>query len=129
VSWGGDLRRAENHADVSENSTFEANGAEAGVAPAAAPVAEAADGAFKVFLRFSNGERVEAGDFGVEVEAHRYAEQLMAAAAAATTASKWPRIGDRYFRPETIISIDVEASDVPRWTGSTGRGNAWTPGR
>ena len=44
----------------------------------------------------------------------------MAAAAAATTASKWPRIGDRYFRPETIISIDVERSDAPRWTGSTG---------
>ena len=92
----------------------------------AEPVAEATPGAFKVFLRFSNGERVEAGYFGVEVEAHRYAEQLMAAAAAATTASKWPRIGDRYFRPETIISIDVEPSDAPRWTGSTGRANTWT---
>ena len=127
MSWGGDLRRAANPSGVSEQSTLKANGTEPGAAAEAAPVAEAPQGAFKVFLHFANGERVEARDFGVEAEAHRYAEQLMAAAAAATTASKWPRIGDRYFRPETITSIDVEASDAPRWTGSTGRGNAWTP--
>jgi hypothetical protein len=110
---------------VSENSTLDTNGAEPAADAAAEQLAEESD-AFKVFLRLSDGERVEAGDYPDETEAHRYAEQLMAAAAAATTTSKWPRIGDRYFRPETIISIDVERSDAPRWSGSTGRANTWT---
>jgi hypothetical protein len=84
---------------------------------------------FMVFLRMEGGDRVEAGSFATEQEAHRHAEQMMAAAAAATTMSKWPRIGDRYFRPETIVSIDVERSDAPRWVGSTARTSSWTPNR
>jgi hypothetical protein len=133
VSWGGNLRPAENTSGVSENSTLDTNGVEpaAGAAvetatePVTPPVGEEPE-AFKVFLRLSEGERIEAGEFDGEADAHRFAEELMAAAATATIASKWPRIGDRYFRPETIISIDVERSDVPRWTGSTGRATSWT---
>jgi hypothetical protein len=95
-----------------------------GAAASAEPVHE-----FMVFLRVEGGDRVEAGSFATEQEAHRHAEQMMAAAAAATTMSKWPRIGDRYFRPETIVSIDVERSDAPRWVGSTARTSSWTPNR
>ncbi len=94
-----------------------------------APEAEADVDEFKVFLRLAEGERVEAGVYSNETDAHGHAGELMAAAAAATTTAKWPRIGDRYFRPETIVSIDVERSDAPRWTGSTGRASSWSPNR
>jgi len=129
-----------NEAGVSDHSTLETNGTSHGevlpdVVPThgteqeTAPAAEAEVNEFKVFLRVADGERVEAAVYTTEPEAHRHAEQMMAAAAAATTTAKWPRIGDRYFRPETIISIDVERSDAPRWTGSTGRATSWTGGR
>jgi hypothetical protein len=129
--------RGQNEFGVSD-STLETNGMHHGeevvpdVVPTQAHAAEAEVPAsepaasFKVFLRLAGGERVEAGAFATEVEAHRHAEQMMAAAAAATTMSKWPRIGDRYFRPETIVSIDVEPSDAPRWVGSTGRASSWS---
>ena len=124
---------------VVSDSTLETNGMHHGeevvsdVVPTpatetvAAPDPEADE--FKVYLRVATGDRVEAGVYDNEPEAHRHAEELMAAAAAATTTAKWPRIGDRYFRPETIVSIDVERSDVPRWTGSTGRASSWTSNR
>ncbi len=95
--------------------------------PVPAPGAEVDE--FKVYLRVADGDRVEAGAYETEPEAHRRAEELMAAAAAATTTAKWPRIGDRYFRPETIVSIDVDRSDAPRWTGSTGRASSWSGNR
>ena len=139
MSWGGERLRGPNDPGVSDHSAIETNGMQHGEevipdvvpTPGAEPVPAAADGpgAFMVFLRLSDGERVEAGMYSGEVEAHRHAEQLMAAAAAATTTSKWPRIGDRYFRPETIVSIDVERSDAPRWTGSTGRASSWSSNR
>jgi hypothetical protein len=81
---------------------------------------------YNVILQLSDGERIEAGSYSTEREAHGYAEQLMASAATATSSARWPRIGDRYFRPETIVSIGVERSTQPRWTGSTGRANTWT---
>jgi hypothetical protein len=126
--------RGPNEPGVSD-STLETNGMHHGeevipdVVPTPAtetfpePGAEADE--FKVFLRVEGGDRVEAGTYTVEADAHAQAEALMAAAAAATTSAKWPRIGDRYFRPETIVSIDVERSDAPRWTGSTGRASSW----
>ena len=105
----------------------QANGASVEVAPEPEMmVAEAPAGEeHKVFLSLTGGERVEVGAFPTEADAHAHAEELMAAAASATTTAKWPRIGARYFRPETIVSIDVEPSDQPRWTGSTGRASSW----
>jgi hypothetical protein len=79
---------------------------------------------FNVVLRLADGERVEAGSFRAETEAHDFAEELMSSAAAG--AKKWPRVGDRYLRPETIVSIDIEPDASPRWTGSTGRATTWT---
>lgn len=89
---------------------------EAAIAPA--PAEE-----YLVFLRLVDGERIEAGSFGEEGEAHSFAGQFMAAASPGMT--RWPRVGDRYLRPETIAEIDVERSNQPRWTGSTGRASTW----
>jgi hypothetical protein len=126
---------------IVSDSTLETNGMHHGeevitdVVPttvtetATAPAPEGEADEFKVYLRVADGDRVEAGVFETEPEAHRCAESLMAAAAAATTTAKWPRIGDRYFRPETIVSIDVERGEARRWTGSTGRASSWTPNR
>jgi hypothetical protein len=80
--------------------------------------------AFNVVLRLADGERVEAGSFQAEKEAHDFAEELIASAVAG--GKTWPRVGDRYLRPETIISIDIEPDAQPRWTGSTGRATTWT---
>ena len=95
--------------------------------PEVAPTYEAEEAeahGFNVLLRLVDGERVEAGSFRTETEAHDFAEELMSSAAAA--AKKWPRVGDRYLRPETIVSIDIEPDASPRWTGSTGRATTWT---
>jgi hypothetical protein len=79
---------------------------------------------FNVMLRMVGGERLEAGSFASDGEAHAFAGELIAAAM--TGGQTWPRVGDRYLRPETIVSIDVEPDAHPRWTGSTGRANSWT---
>jgi hypothetical protein len=125
MSWAGELQHPANGSSVSEHSTVDlTNGTEPGVETAPEPDASEA-GEFNVFLSLAGGERVEAGQFPTEQAAHARAEELMAAAAAATANAKWPRIGGRYLRPETIVSIDVERSDQPRWTGSTGRASSW----
>jgi len=81
---------------------------------------------FRVFLRLADGERIEAAEFTESQQAHGFAGELMAAASPG--AVRWPRVGDRYLRPETIVSIDVEESNQPRWTGSTGRATTWGGG-
>ncbi len=123
MSWAGELQQPANGSSVSEHSTVDlTNGTEPRVETAPEP--EAA-GEFKVFLSLTGEERVEVGQFPTEQAAHAQAEQFMASAAQATTTAKWPLIGGRYLRPETIVSIDVEPSDQPRWTGSTGRASSW----
>jgi hypothetical protein len=78
---------------------------------------------FNVMLRLVGGDRIEAASFAHAAEAHTFAEELIASA---SRPDRWPRIGDRYLRPETIVSIDVEPDSQPRWTGSTGRASSWT---
>jgi hypothetical protein len=78
---------------------------------------------FNVVLRLVGGDRIEAGSFAHAAEAHMFAEELIASA---SHADRWPRIGDRYLRPETIVSVDIEPDHQPRWTGSTGRASSWT---
>jgi hypothetical protein len=127
MSWAGELRQPAKGSYVSEHSTVDvANGTQPGSATGTESVAESpAPGDFKVFLSLTGGERVEAGEFDTEQAAHGQAEEIMAAAAQATTTAKWPYIAGRYLRPETIVSVDVERADQPRWTGSTGRASSW----
>jgi len=115
MSWAGEQQHPANGSSVSEHSTVDVLETETSTGDE-----------HKVFLNLGGGERVEVGVFPDEQSAHAHAEDVMSAAAGATTAAKWPRIGGRYFRPETIVSIDVERSDQPRWTGSTGRASSWS---
>ena len=79
---------------------------------------------FNVMLGLAGGDRIEAGSFAAASEAHTFAQELIVAASVG--GDSWPRIGDRYLRPDTIVSIDVEPDAQPRWTGSTGRATSWT---
>jgi hypothetical protein len=116
VSSAGDSVRRSTYSQGVDDQTTTVNGAETDVETGEAQ-------GFKVILRLADGERVEAGSFAEATEAHGFAEQFISTAAAGKA---WPRIGDRYLRPEVIISIDVVPDDHPRWTGSTGRASSWT---
>ncbi len=74
-----------------------------------------------VIVRLSGGEAVEAGTFPDEVEARHFAEGLITS----LTGPEWPRIGDRYVRPEAVVSIDLVREAHPRWVGSTERAAPW----
>ncbi|MFN2470303.1 MAG: hypothetical protein ABR583_04810 [Gaiellaceae bacterium] len=79
---------------------------------------------YAVALRLVDGGRVEAGAFADEEEAHRYAAELISTLAG--TGEKWPLVGDRYLRPQAVVSIDLIREAHPRWTGSTGRATPWS---
>jgi hypothetical protein len=111
--------------DVRQEGYSERVGEQQTAVPEVATTSESEEAhGFNVVLRLADGERLEAGSFRAETEAHDFAEELMSSAAAG--ARKWPRVGDRYLRPETIVSIDIEPDASPRWTGSTGRATTWT---
>jgi hypothetical protein len=111
--WEGNARAASN---------FERVGQETGVTETMTVEPDEHSG-FNVMLRLVGGDRIEAASFAHAGEAHTFAEELIASA---SRPDRWPRVGDRYLRPETIVSIDVEPDSQPRWTGSTGRASSWT---
>ena len=85
------------------------------VAPA--PVAEAQRSqeleaetgtAFKIVLRLTNGERIEAQTCNGAVAARGHAEEFIRGLAAGP--ERWPFVSDRFIRPESIVSVDVERS-------------------
>jgi hypothetical protein len=85
--------------------------------PAPAPVAQAVSEeeaeiesgtAFKVVLRLSNGERIDAHTCNGATVARRHAEELVRGLAAGP--ERWPYFSGRFVRPESIISVDIEAS-------------------
>ena len=57
-----------------------------------------------VQVRLTNGDSVEGGEFDDRDAAYAHAEALVGKLVAATG---WPRVGARYIRPETILSVDV----------------------
>jgi hypothetical protein len=64
----------------------------------------------RVFLRLSNGERVEAGSFDDVGAAKARAEEVVREVAQGLDV--WPFFGGRYIRPEAIVSVDVDATVV-----------------
>jgi hypothetical protein len=85
------------------------------VAPA--PVAQAQRGeereaetgtAFRIVLRLTNGERIEAQTCTGAVAARSHAEEFIRGLAAGP--ERWPYVSDRFIRPESILSVDVERS-------------------
>jgi len=82
----------------------------AALAPAAVPAVPAAEPgtAFRVVLRLANGERIEAHVCAGAAAARRHAEDLVGGLAAGL--EKWPYFSGRFVRPESIVSVDVEAA-------------------
>ena len=61
----------------------------------------------RVFVRLSNGERVEAGSFDDMGAAKARAEEVVRDISQRDAG--WPFFGGRYIRPEAIVSVDVVA--------------------
>jgi Type II secretion system (T2SS), protein E, N-terminal domain len=68
--------------------------------------APAADVAYEVTIRLTNGERVEAGAFAELAAAKECAKALMAQVAAAAQ-GEWPFVSGRFLKPDTIVSVDI----------------------
>lgn len=64
----------------------------------------------RVFVRLSNGERVEAGSFDDVGAAKGRAEEVMNEVSAGERG--WPFFGGRYIRPDAIVSVDIDATVV-----------------
>jgi hypothetical protein len=85
---------------------------EAPVDPAEAP---ALDGVvFRVTVRLSNGERVEAGEFADLAGAKQEAKSLVTTVAEADQ-DDWPYVSGRFLKPDTIVSVDIveQSGDQP----------------
>jgi hypothetical protein len=68
------------------------------------PSAQAAT--YRLSVRLTNGERVEAGAYGDLEAAKQQAKALMAQFAAAD-GSDWPFVNGRFLKPDTIVSVDI----------------------
>jgi hypothetical protein len=121
---------------MSAAETPEANGAAAEpgllphglrieAAPAGEPEADeeawVEENFYRVLLNLEGGEWVEVGSFPDEQAAEASARELVTQLAE----RRWPRVKSRYFRPETILSVEV--SERRRYTGSSARA-AWGQG-
>ncbi len=73
----------------------------------------------QVAICLRDGDRIETGVFREEAEAREHAEELIGVIGGRTPA--WPRIGDRYIRPDSIVSVDLTESSELKWLGSDTR--------
>lgn len=64
----------------------------------------------RVFVRLSNGERVEAGSFDDIAAAKARAGEVVRQVS--NGGENWPFFGGRYIRPEAIVSVDIDATVV-----------------
>ena len=98
--------------------------------PAAAPQEVSApgskQGAFELVLRLVDGDRIPIGSFDSVDKAQDKAAEVVKQFAE-TEEGRWPFIGGRFLRPETIVSIDVEQHGSG-WSGSNARGRMFSGG-
>ena len=87
-------------AATNSESTVQAHAA---AAPPAAPTPVAVP--TQVAVRLTNGERVEIGTFPSQETAKAKARQMTRELEESRV---WPFVDDRYIRPDSIISIDLE---------------------
>jgi Type II secretion system (T2SS), protein E, N-terminal domain len=73
-----------------------------------APVAETVP--WRMTIRLSNGEQVDAGKFSDEASAKQEAKAIMMQVAAAD-ADDWPYVNGRFLKPDTIVSVDIAEDD------------------
>jgi hypothetical protein len=74
------------------------------------PVAEAGTTLWRVLIRLTNGERVDAGDFADLETAKQHAKSLMSQVADADQGD-WPFVSGRFLKPDTIVSVDIAEHD------------------
>jgi hypothetical protein len=65
---------------------------------------------WRMTIRLSNGERVDAGEFSDEASAKQEAKAIMMQVAAAD-ADDWPYVNGRFLKPDTIVSVDIAEDD------------------
>jgi Type II secretion system (T2SS), protein E, N-terminal domain len=78
------------------------------VAPLAGP--EAAGAPWRMTIRLTNGERVDAGEFPDEASAKQEAKAIMMQVATADQ-DDWPYVSGRFLKPDTIVSVDIAEHD------------------
>jgi hypothetical protein len=80
--------------------------------PAVAPLAgpEAAGAPWRMTIRLTNGERVDAGEFSDEASAKQEAKAIMMRVATADQ-DDWPYVSGRFLKPDTIVSVDIAEHD------------------
>lgn len=74
------------------------------------PVAEESTALWRVLIRLTNGERVDAGDFSDPEGAKQHARSLMSHLADAEQGD-WPFVDGRFLKPDTIVSVDIAEHD------------------
>ena len=94
--------------------------AEATPAPEPQPQAAAVESEH-VVLRLQDGETLEVGAFSDPAEASRWAQEIVRQIASAEGQSTWPFFGNRYLRPDTIVSVDLVEESGEKWLGSSVR--------
>jgi len=74
-----------------------------------------------VVLRLRDGESLQVGSFEDTAEASRWAQEIVRQIASAEGQSTWPFFGNRYLRPDTIVSVDLVEESAEKWLGSSVR--------
>ena len=75
--------------------------------PQPPPARDGSGPACRVVLRLRDGDRVDVGEFENEFRAEEEARSIVRRLAVAS-ASDWPLFGNRFVRPEAVVSIDLE---------------------
>lgn len=78
------------------------------------------DGARVVVVRLVDWSHIELGSFDDEEAALECASDFVNSAIR-NSDSGWPLAANRFVRPEAIVSVDVVAGNLPKWSGSTAR--------
>jgi hypothetical protein len=61
---------------------------------------------WRLTIRLTNGERVDAGDFPDQEAAKLEARTIMSQVADAD-GDDWPFVSGRFLKPDTIVSVDI----------------------
>ena len=78
-----------------------------------------------VVLRLAQDEHVQIGGFASRDEAESFARTVVGRIGRAEEQGEWPVFGDRFLRPQTIVSVDVVEDAPPEWGGSLARSRSF----